>query len=55
MLLLVSWGFVFPGSGARIMAFVGGPSTEGPGSVSQFLFLTCSLASFPFSLSTLML
>ncbi|OEL18325.1 Protein transport protein SEC23 [Dichanthelium oligosanthes] len=28
-------GVCVPGSGARIMAFVGGPSTEGPGSVSQ--------------------
>ena len=27
-------GVCVPGSGARIMAFVGGPSTEGPGSVS---------------------
>ena len=26
-------GACFPGSGARIMAFVGGPSTEGPGAV----------------------
>jgi hypothetical protein len=28
-------GVCVPGSGGRIMAFVGGPSTEGPGSVSQ--------------------
>lgn len=27
-------GLCVPGSGARIMAFVGGPSTEGSGSVS---------------------
>jgi len=27
-----------PGSGARIMAFVGGPSTEGPGSISPNSF-----------------
>jgi len=26
-------GVCVPGSGARIMAFVGGPSTEGPGSI----------------------
>ncbi|GMN61533.1 hypothetical protein TIFTF001_030628 [Ficus carica] len=26
-------GACFPGSGARIMAFVGGPSTEGPGAI----------------------
>jgi hypothetical protein len=29
-------GVCVPGSGARIMAFIGGPSTEGPGSVSHF-------------------
>ena len=27
-------GVCVPGSGARIMAFVGGPSTDGPGAVS---------------------
>lgn len=30
-------GLCVPGSGARIMAFLGGPSTEGPGSVSLFM------------------
>lgn len=30
-------GACVPGSGARIVAFVGGPSTEGPGAVS-YLF-----------------
>lgn len=30
-------GACIPGSGARIMAFVGGPSTEGPGAVSFLL------------------
>lgn len=28
-------GICVPGSGARIMAFLGGPSTEGPGAVSR--------------------
>lgn len=32
-------GVCVPGSGARIMAFVGGPSTEGPGSVRPFFQL----------------
>lgn len=27
-------GVCVPGTGARIMAFLGGPTTEGPGSVS---------------------
>lgn len=27
-------GACVPGTGARVMAFLGGPSTEGPGSVS---------------------
>lgn len=27
-------GVCVPGSGARIMAFLGGPTTEGPGTVS---------------------
>lgn len=30
-------GACFPGLAARIMAFVGGPSTEGPGAVSSLL------------------
>lgn len=30
-------GVCVPGSGARIMAFLGGPSTEGPGAVSLSL------------------
>jgi protein transport protein SEC23 len=29
-------GACFPGSAARIMAFIGGPSTQGPGAVSLF-------------------
>ena len=33
-------GVCVPGSGARIMAFLGGPATEGPGSVSILLTLT---------------
>lgn len=32
-------GLCVPGSRARIMAFLGGPSTEGPGSVSSFMLL----------------
>ena len=37
-------GACFPGSGARIMAFVGGPSTEGPGAVRIVWFsLFCYL------------
>jgi len=45
-------GVCVPGSGARIMAFVGGPSTEGPGSVSQkfFSLIPRSYASFTFSI-----
>lgn len=31
-------GVCVPGSGARIMAFLGGPSTEGLGSVSNIEF-----------------
>lgn len=31
-------GACVPGSGARIMAFIGGPSTEGLGAVSALLF-----------------
>lgn len=31
-------GACVPGSGARIMAFVGGPSTEGAGAVSFYPF-----------------
>ncbi len=31
-------GACVPGSGARIMAFIGGPSTEGPGSVRIAVF-----------------
>lgn len=34
-------GACVPGSGARIMAFVGGPSTEGPAAVMTFFFLFC--------------
>jgi hypothetical protein len=42
-------GVCVPGSGGRIMAFVGGPSTEGPGSVSQNPFnRTPPLHFFPF-------
>lgn len=32
-------GACVPGSGARIMAFIGGPSTEGAGAVSFASFL----------------
>ncbi|EER99932.2 hypothetical protein BDA96_02G445900 [Sorghum bicolor] len=41
-------GVCVPGSGARIMAFVGGPSTEGPGSVSlsAFAFLFSELVQY---------
>lgn len=38
-------GACVPGSGARIMAFVGGPSTEGPGAVRIFFSFT-SFVSF---------
>lgn len=31
-------GACVPGTGARIMAFLGGPSTEGPGAVSCHTF-----------------
>lgn len=37
-------GLCVPGSGARIMAFLGGPSTEGPGTVSQFVYTEILLA-----------
>lgn len=30
-----------PGTGARIIALVGGPCTEGPGTVNQFSLLCC--------------
>lgn len=36
-------GACVPGSGARIMAFIGGPSTEGPGSVRMDGFF-CSFS-----------
>lgn len=45
-------GACVPGSGARIMAFTGGPTTEGPGavSISPILcsFLSCLLDIFLF-------
>lgn len=51
-------GSCVPGSGARIMAFVGGPSTEGPGAVricyfviSTFCFLFDSVVDSLTSLS----
>jgi hypothetical protein len=40
-------GACVPGSGARILAFIGGPSTEGPGAVST--------AGFTFSMNSLMI
>ena len=51
-------GACFPGSGARIMAFVGGPSTEGPGAVRivdfgslllSYIGSTLSCANLPIS------
>ena len=42
-------GACVPGSGARIMAFIGGPSTEGPAAVSFASFLVVlQKLSFPF-------
>jgi hypothetical protein len=40
-------GACVPGSGARILAFIGGPSTEGPGAVRT--------AGFTFSMNSLMI
>jgi len=34
-----------PGTGARIIALVGGPCTEGPGSVNEFMFFAILLWS----------
>lgn len=36
-------GACMPGTGARIVALVGGPCTEGPGTVNLFFCLLCSL------------
>ena len=44
-------GACVPGSGARIMAFVGGPSTEGPGAVSISSFALLFSGMITFSLS----
>lgn len=41
-------GACVPGSGARIMAFVGGPSTEGQGAVSFLCIMACVLWFVPF-------
>lgn len=35
-------GACLPGTGARIVALVGGPCTEGPGTVESFVFCTSS-------------
>lgn len=42
-------GACVPGSGARIMAFVGGPSTEGSGAVSLSISLKSHEIKFPFA------
>ena len=42
-------GASVPASGARIMAFIGGPSTEGPGAVS-FLLISSFCFTSDFSI-----